>query len=254
MKYLIVNADDYNLTEGVSRGIADSFLKGIVTATTFMANLPILPENIKLLSDLELKAGIHFNLTYGKPLCSKEDVTDLTDERGYFFRHFAGSSCKNIDNQIFMELTAQYNRFLDCGLIPSHFDSHHHIHSRPELRKIFFAFAREKKMPMRSLNGEHRIEVKQENIVTPEYFYDGFYGEEATLSNLLGILHSLPEGVSELMCHPGYTDTALGNISSYSENREKELKILTHPEIMDFIAEKNIKLINYFDLSKIYGK
>jgi len=109
-------------------------------------------------------------------------------------------------------------------------------------------------MPMRSLNGEHRIEVKQENIVTPEYFYDGFYGEEATLSNLLGILHSLPEGVSELMCHPGYTDTALGNISSYSENREKELKILTHPEIMDFIAEKNIKLINYFDLSKIYGK
>ncbi len=56
------------------------------------------------------------------------------------------------------------------------------------------------------------------------------------------------------MCHPGYTDTALGNISSYSENREKELKIFTHPEIMDFIAEKNIKLINYFDLSKIYGK
>ena len=38
MRQLIVNADDFGLTEEVSTGIVDAHLRGIVTSTTIMAN------------------------------------------------------------------------------------------------------------------------------------------------------------------------------------------------------------------------
>src|SRR3977135_1076510 len=38
MKRLIVNADDFGLTENVNRGILDAHREGIVTSTTLLAN------------------------------------------------------------------------------------------------------------------------------------------------------------------------------------------------------------------------
>jgi hypothetical protein len=66
---IIVNADDFGYTEGVSRGILDLARKGIVTATGVLANSPFFDEHVRsLLSVPQVDAGVHLNLTAGRPL------------------------------------------------------------------------------------------------------------------------------------------------------------------------------------------
>ncbi len=244
MKYLIVNADDYNLTEDVSHGIIEASCKGIVTSTTVMVNIPGFDKTLDLLLNSSISAGIHFNLTFGEPLC--DDVPGLVNKEGRFNRRFEIEP-EHI-SQVVKEINAQYNRFIDSGIKPSHFDSHHHVHTKPELKKIFFDFAREKNLPMRSRAGLHKDETSALNIKTPDYFYENFYGDQATVCTLEYILKNLKDGVSEIMCHPGYNSASLEGISSYNNTREKELSVLTAPEILKLVDELHIKLINYEQL------
>lgn len=247
MKYLIVNADDYNLTEDVSRGIIEASCKGIVTSTTVMVNIPGFDKTVNLLLNSSVSAGIHFNLTFGEPLCN--DVPALVNKEGRFNRRFEIEP-EHIF-QVIKEINAQYNRFLDSGIKPSHFDSHHHVHTKPELKKIFFDFSREKNLPMRSRSGLHRDETTAHNIKTPDYFYENFYGEQASLSTIEHILENLKDGITEIMCHPGYNSNSLEEISSYTDNREKELSILTEPELLKLIDYLGIKLTGYDEILQI---
>lgn len=241
MKYLIVNADDYNLTEDVSRGIIEASRNGIVTSTTVMVNIPGFDKTLNLLLNSSVSAGIHFNLTFGEPVCN--DVPGLVNKEGRFNRRFEIEP-EHI-SQVVREIDAQYNRFLASGIKPSHFDSHHHVHTKPELKKIFFDFACEKNLPMRSRAGLHKDETSEQNIKTPDYFYENFYGDRATVSTMEYILKHLKDGVSEIMCHPGYKSKSLEEISSYTCNREKELSVLTDTEILKLVDYLDIKLINY---------
>jgi chitin disaccharide deacetylase len=60
------------------------------------------------------------------------------------------------------------------------------------------------------------------------------------------LLQSLPEGTTELMCHPGYTDDALRKTATRLQtSRERELEILTDPEIRNLVASQGIRLIDY---------
>ena len=246
MKYLIINADDYNLTDNVSRGIIDACNKGIVTSTTIMVNTEGFEKNLKFLSEYPISVGIHFNLTYGTPLCNPGDIPNLVGEDGKFIRNF--QIITDIEKQILLEIELQYNRFLEAGLKPSHFDSHHHIHARPELKNIFFDFALNKNLSMRSRGLAHKHECKEKNIRTADFFCEDFYGKNVTLAYLENILKNLKEGITEIMCHPGYSDNFLKKRSSYTDNREKELEILTEPKILKLIEELDIKLISYREL------
>lgn len=252
-KFLIVNSDDYNLTEGVSSGIAFCFNNGIVTSTTFMSNLPLLQNSIALLRENGVSPGIHFNFTFGSPVSNPDLLKGIVDDDGKFVRSFRNIARRSMREQILMELNAQYDRFLSTGLKPSHFDSHHHVHTIPELRDIFFEFSLEKGLPLRSLDGIHREEAKSRNIITPQYFFDDFYGEKASLETLDRIFRNLPSGVSEIMCHPGYADVHLYEASSYTDSREKELEVLTSSEVKELIEKYEIELIGFCELADLYG-
>jgi predicted glycoside hydrolase/deacetylase ChbG (UPF0249 family) len=79
----------------------------------------------------------------------------------------------------------------------------------------------------------------------PDHFIGTFFGREAlTLAKLLRLIDTLPEGVSELMCHPGYDDPFLAG-STYRQEREVELALLTHPAVGQRIQELDIKLVTY---------
>ena len=66
---LIVTADDFNLSEGVSRGILDAHQHGIVTETSVMVNLGDLQHAAALLAAApRLAVGLHLNITRGRPV------------------------------------------------------------------------------------------------------------------------------------------------------------------------------------------
>jgi predicted glycoside hydrolase/deacetylase ChbG (UPF0249 family) len=72
-----------------------------------------------------------------------------------------------------------------------------------------------------------------------------FYSSRIALDDLLNLIDTLPDGVTELMTHPGLADDQLKAESSYSLQREQELAALTHPQTRARIQQLGIELITF---------
>lgn len=72
--------------------------------------------------------------------------------------------------------------------------------------------------------------TKEMGIKTPDWFVDVFY-ENSTNETFLSIIKQLPEGVSEIMCHPG--------------SSSKEVEILTDAEVKAQVLAKGIQLVKF---------
>ncbi len=70
-----------------------------------------------------------------------------------------------------------------------------------------------------------------------------FYGDDVSEARLLSILESIPEGTSELMCHPARPDRDLERVSSYVAPRYLELATLVSPRIRDAVDRLGIDLV-----------
>ena len=104
---------------------------------------------------------------------------------------------------------------------------------------------------LRVLGSGARKSLNRAGIAAPDYFY----GVSATgfldAATLKAILRDLPEGSSELMCHPGYADQALrASATRLVAQRQAELGALTRPEIRNLVRTLGIQLINYRELGK----
>ena len=83
MKQLIVNADDFGLTLGVSKGIVDAHREGIVRSTTLMANGAAFGTAVSISRRTPgLGIGVHLNLTTGKPVSPARTIPSLVDHDG----------------------------------------------------------------------------------------------------------------------------------------------------------------------------
>ncbi|MBI3801986.1 MAG: ChbG/HpnK family deacetylase [Deltaproteobacteria bacterium] len=221
-KYLIVNADDFGYAQGVNRGIIAAHEQGVVLSTSLMVDMPYTAEAVGLARKHPgLGVGLHFVATD-----TNGPIVDLFDVAA-----------------IARELGRQYDRFCDLlGRPPTHLDSHHHVHMRRELTPLFIDWAAEHRLPLRSLG--------------PVHYNGGFYGqwydeewrvhlapELISVDNLAQILRALPEGVTELACHPGYVSLDLD--SSYAAEREVELRTLSDRRVQTLIHELGILLTNF---------
>jgi predicted glycoside hydrolase/deacetylase ChbG (UPF0249 family) len=136
MRRLIVNADDFGLNDAATDGIAECFLRGTVTSTTLMVNAPAAGRAAQFAADhSKLGVGLHFNLTWGRPLSARQDVPALVDANGQFWERSLLSKRllfgKVPRSQIEIELNAQLVRVKELGIQPTHVDSHQHVHAFP---------------------------------------------------------------------------------------------------------------------------
>jgi len=233
---LIVNADDFGLSRGVNFAIVDAMQYGIVRSTTLMASGFAFDHAVELgKSNPELGIGIHLILTWGYPLLPGHKT--LVDEQGQFHKlAYIEENAGNLDpDEIEKEFSAQIERVLESGIDPTHLDSHHHIHMLKENEKIIEKIANKYNLPYRGSRA----------------FTADFYGKELTAVQLKEIMNAhTGEDVVEIMTHPAYIDAVLYRESSYNLPRVQEYDILTSREILDFIRENKIELINYGDLGK----
>jgi predicted glycoside hydrolase/deacetylase ChbG (UPF0249 family) len=284
MRQLIVNADDFGYSPGVNRGIFEAHHRGIVTSTTVMVNQAAAPDGIdQALADApDLGLGLHVTLTKGRPVLPPDQVPSLVDGNGCFFhiRDWADHLFSFDPDQVRREIEAQADRFASlAGKPPDHLDAHHHAgYLHPAGLVAMLDVARRYNIPMRSfdlhLPLDKALKVVSElmpglaestfrrlndalSVALPEDpapFWParlemGFYGEHVTLGDLLVILTTLPDGVTEIMCHPGYVDDRLAD-SSYREPRESEVVCLTHAATLECIKAENIQLVAFGDVPR----
>lgn len=224
MKFLIVNADDFGYSRGINRGIVEAHERGVVTSTGLMVNVPASEEAAHLAAAIpDLSVGLHVNFTN-----EAQRLVEFDDPR----------VCRT-------ELWRQLDRFVELvGRMPSHLDSHQHVH-RDGRRLPHF----------RELAEEHALPLRDSPPIT---YKGGFYAQweygvsdasKVTLEALAKILrHEVRDGVTELGCHPGYYDSAAKLV--YHRDRELELGTLCDPRLRELLEEQRIRLISYHQLSE----
>jgi len=248
VKRLIVNADDFNLSPGVSRGILESSTRGIVTSTTMMINLPFDSEALARLRDADLGVGLHLNLTFGAPILPPRELPSLVDGGGRFIRDPISVAARAKPEEVARELQAQIEAFVAAvGRRPTHLDSHHFLHRYSPIREVVLTLAAVLNLPLRADQPDLRAEVRRRAIPTTDHFI-GDVTEEPywTEMRLEEMLSRLSAGATELMCHPGYNDVPW---SRYSHQREAELGALTAPGIRARLQQQGVRLIHFGTLA-----
>jgi predicted glycoside hydrolase/deacetylase ChbG (UPF0249 family) len=248
MRRLIVNADDYGRTEGINLGTLEAHRGGIVTSATVMILERFAAEGIRraLAEAPRMSLGLHCVLTGGGPPASDPSRLPTVAPGGKFARN-ADALPEVLDqSEIRLELDAQIALFEEAaGRAPSHLDSHHHSALHPAVEPVFAQIAKERGIPARASSAAARRSLREKGITVPDFFLDGFYGHGATPENLLSLIDSLPEGTSELMCHPGHPDAELLAGSSYAAEREREIQALCDPRARLRLEERGIVLIPF---------
>jgi chitin disaccharide deacetylase len=220
--FLIVNADDFGYGAGVNRGVAEAHDRGLVTSAGLMVNAPGTEEAVSLAAARpRLSLGLHVNFTNEAQRLVEFDDPEV---------------CR-------AELQRQLDRFVELtGRLPSHIDSHQHVHRRRPCLPSFRELAR-----------RHGLPLRDEPPVT---FKGGFYGqleygvpepERVGLAALERILREeLSGGIYELACHPAYYDAAMHYV--YHREREQELATLCDPRLRALVSELQLRLISYHEL------
>lgn len=222
MRVLIVNADDLGYSDGINRGIAEAFDRGVVTSTSLMVDAPRAAEAVALARARPgLSLGLHVNFTN-----EEERLVEFTDP----------VACR-------ADLLRQVARFEALvGRPPSHLDSHQHVHRGPVPRPIF-----------REVAERLGVHLRDE---PPVIYKGGFYGQwvhgvsepdKVGVEFLSRMLREEFEGgVYELCVHPGYFDAAASFV--YHRDRELELATLTDPRIGALLRELGIRLTGWREL------
>lgn len=276
---LIVNADDFAMSTGISRGILEGYARGLITSTTTLVNTPGAASALAAARHDApgLGLGLHMNLSFGPPVLPPESVPSLVRGDGRFF-----SGAELLDamkrfraDEVRRELAAQFARFVELeGRLPDHLDSHQHLGClQPDVFAAMVTLADKAKIPLRDpgdfldpcrlarllerIGRENRGAAPRfedfkdlpatlrarcrtlPSYRSPDAFRYEFYGSGAKLEVLLEILDALPEGVTELMCHPGHIEELE---DAYREPRERELAILQDPLLREAVRERGIVL------------
>ena len=229
-RFLIVNADDFGLTDGINRGVIEAHERGIVTSASLMVRYPAARQAADYAkAHPELSVGLHF------------EAGEWRYRDGEWYQAYRVIDTDDAE-AVRAELTRQFEEFLTLlGRPPTHLDSHQHVHQSEPARAILLDAARRLAVPLRGC--------------TPAVRYDGnFYGQTGegepfptgiSLTRLEEMIEGLPPGWTEFGCHVGYTD---GLDSVYAGEREEELRVLRLPELRRILATTRVRLRSFRDL------
>ena len=132
-RHIIVNADDFGISSDVNEAILRAFETGLISSSTIMANMPKFDEACVLIRRhyLNGKIGLHLNFTAGKPLTAEvAGCLRLCDRQGHWHpRRRVLSLTANEALALEHEIAAQVLACEHNGFTPTHWDSHHHMHT-----------------------------------------------------------------------------------------------------------------------------
>ena len=216
-RFLIVNADDFGMSNGVNRGIIETHERGIVTSASLLVNGAAAEAAARLAHEHPaLSVGLHADLS-GSRFGGAPDTLSAVAE----------------------ELDRQFETFRRLmGRLPTHIDSHHHVHLRHNVAHLFVELGDRYGLPVRGLS--------------PVMFIGAFYGQwpvgqsaaaRVSPTALISLLDAIGPGLYALGCHPGYTEPNLDD--SYGPEREVEVRTLTDGRVRAAVKRCRISLVNY---------
>jgi predicted glycoside hydrolase/deacetylase ChbG (UPF0249 family) len=252
VKYLIINGDDFGLSESVNLGILSAHKYGSLSSTSIMVNMPHFEQAVTWARQIPtLGVGLHFNITEGAPITPFPQVCSLINDEGLFSAQQNHWTEADIEH----ELLSQYNKLLSTGIVPTHIDSHHHIHIvNPMVHQILTTFCRRLQLPYRKNPNILEPLDQQKGLCTDRLILDT-YDSPDKATRLITHLNGLSEGCTEIMCHPRHPQRMSMNLAHTQKELYagfNELRAVTDQRIPFIFSQQHIQLIHYGQLAPLH--
>ncbi len=257
LRRLIVNADDFGFTRDVNEGILACHREGILTATTLMATGLAFRHAVDLAkANPSLDVGCHLVLVQGPGL--PPHIPALI--QAILLRQI----------NVLTHLRRQLEIVFKAGIRPTHLDTHKHTHLIPAVLDAVLRvsqefgiryirkpadFNRDACAPlttqaisacMRSALRGFDTKLERAHARRTNHFTGFQLTGRMTPENLAETLAALPEGITELMCHPGLLGTELPAANTrLKQSRVEEWRALRSPLARAVLNEKGIQLTSY---------
>jgi chitin disaccharide deacetylase len=227
---IVVNADDFGLSQDSVRATIAAIRAGYVTSATLMPNVPCSAEAIAFARTMPgVSFGVH--LTFGgegseKSVASPADLPALVDSEGRLSQSTNRVRLNAILGrlpvpQLELEIAAQVNLIRDQGIEISHVDSHQHLHKYkpfrealarvlPKLglrrvRNVQDVYLRRPRMSLTALFGNRWRTDLMMRFATTDHFYMPASAGETSWTALLRY-PELQNSTIEVGVHPGETE------------------------------------------------
>jgi predicted glycoside hydrolase/deacetylase ChbG (UPF0249 family) len=277
MSGVILNADDYAMTQGISDAILALAEAGRLSATSAIVTTRHWPAHAReaVLRRDRIAIGLHLNLTFGAPLGAMPSLAPdgIFPGPGAIVRN---ASARRLDRaEIRGEIERQLDRFeAEAGFPPDFVDGHHHVHVLPGVRDELLAAMGERfpaggplvRDPFDSPARILRRRVAAGKALTAAWLGAGFRraAEAAGFPTNRGFSGFSTFGAVPyadefdaflvapgprhmIMCHPGLPDDELGDSDTIRHRRPEEYALLSRrDDIPDIIwrperaAEANV--------------
>ena len=259
---LIINADDFGLTEGVNRAVPELNAAEVLPSATLMATGRAFRDAVhSAFVQTSLGVGCHVVLVNGRPELHPAELPTLAPEgrlrsslTTFMVDLFGG---RIASREIEREAIAQIRQLQSAGITVTHLDTHKHTHMFPRVLGPLIRAARACNVPAirnpfepdwslrltEKAPRTRRLQVRTLRLFREQFLRsvraarlrttDGALGVLATgtfdAAYVLRLLRNMPPGTWELVCHPGYVDGALRRAGTrLVTTREAERVALLH--------------------------
>jgi chitin disaccharide deacetylase len=279
---LIVNADDFGMSDEVNEAVIRAYKDGVLTSTSLIVTGAAFESAVKLAREhAGLAVGIHLVTVVGKSALPHSEIPTLVDREGNFSDHPVSAGLKyyfsrRSRQELRKELAAQFDRFRSTGLPLSHIDGHLHLHVHPVIFNAALALgaeygSRRMRVPVEErqlaldFDGSNRLQktvftllfgalgkymkgkLRRRGFSFPERVYGNLQSGRMSERYCLYVLDSLTAETSEIYFHPAVYDD-----DRVLDNEERQCSIefeaLLSPNVKQRMQELGIKLTNYFEI------
>ena len=272
---LIVNADDFGLSEAVNEAVIRAFTEGVLTSCSLMVTGEAFEHAVSLAqAHSSLAVGIHLVTVMGRAVLPPAEIPTLVDTTGHFASNPTLAGLKyyfspQARRELRRELSAQFETFAATGLRLSHIDGHLHMHVHPVIFQIALELGqrygvRRMRVPQEEyrlaihfdrqhagLKAWHTLlfgqlarrmqrQLRASGFVYAERVYGNLHSGQMDERYFLYMLDNLRADTNEIYFHP---DAA-------APQGRRECAALTSPTVRRRAHELGIVLTNYFDLEQ----
>jgi hopanoid biosynthesis associated protein HpnK len=229
-----------------------------------------------------LKVGLHVVLIDGAPVSPPASIPDLVGPDGNFATAqlragIAFFARPGIRAQLAREIRAQFDEFRATGLALDHVNAHKHMHVHPTVGRLILEIGRDYGMramrlpyepaaPLRRAEpaardplgarllrlwvGVLRGQLARARVRRNDQLFGLAWTGAVTETRVLGLLAHLPDGVSELYCHPAVARAPALEAGMPGYRQVDEFAALVSPAVRARVDQLGIRLVGYRDLEE----
>ena len=265
-RLLIVNADDFGMSEAVNEAVLGSIKQGVVCSTSLMVPWPGAAQAMQMLRENpEIDFGVHLSVICDMPRCRAgpvaplEAVSSLVDESGRFYgeERRAEFVARSKLGELEVEFRSQIEAVVSAGLQPTHLDWHCLADGgRPDVFDMTLGLAKDHGLALRVHDGLSIPNLQSQGLPTNDHdVLDSFSLDPVGKSErYVKMLRDLPVGLTEWAVHPALDGPELRELEPDGwPVRHTDYEFLVSAEARETIEEEGIVLLSHEPLRRVWA-